>query len=46
VAAKKTSEDDMRGIWSKVFVGEILAAEVSKPENLMRKESWPTSKSR
>jgi hypothetical protein len=43
---KKTSEDDMRGIWIKIFVGEILAAEVSKPENLMRKESWPTSKSR
>jgi hypothetical protein len=43
---KKTSEDDMRGIWIKVFVGEILAAEVSKPESLMRKESWPTSKSR
>ena len=43
---KKTSEDEMRGIWIKVFVGEILATEVSKPENLMRKESWPTSKSR
>ena len=43
---KETSEDEMRGIWIKVFVGEILATEVSKPENLMRKESWPTSKSR
>jgi hypothetical protein len=40
---KKTSEDDMRGIWVKVYVGDILAAEVSKPENLMRKEKWPTS---
>ncbi|MBL6919502.1 MAG: hypothetical protein ISR41_03250 [Puniceicoccaceae bacterium] len=43
---KKTSEDDMRGIWIKVFVGEVLAVEVSKPENLMREESWPTLKSR
>lgn len=43
---KETSEDEMRGIWIKVFVGEVLATEVSKPENLMRKESWPTSKSR
>ena len=43
---KETSEDEMRGIWIKVFVGEILATEVSKPENLMRKEIWPTSKSR
>jgi hypothetical protein len=43
---KETSEDEMRGIWIKVFVGEILATEVSKPENLIRKESWPTSKSR
>ena len=43
---KETSEDEMLGVWIKVFVGEILAAEVSKPENLMRKESWPTSKSR
>ena len=42
---KETSEDEMRGIWIKVFVGEILATEASKPENLMRKESWPTSKS-
>ena len=43
---KRTSKDEMRGIWIKVFVGEILAAEVSKPEHLMRKENWPTSKSR
>ncbi len=43
---KETSEDEMRGIWIKVFVGEILATEASKPENLMRKESWPTSKSK
>ena len=42
---KETSKDEMRGIWIKVFVGEILATEASKPENLMRKESWPTSKS-
>ena len=43
---KENSEDEMRGIWIKVFVGEILATEASKPENLMRMESWPTSKSR
>ncbi len=38
---KKTSEDEMNGIWIKVYVGDILATEVSRPENLMRKESWP-----
>jgi len=43
---KETSEDEMRGIWIKVYVGDILATEVSKPENLMRKEKWPTSSSR
>ena len=43
---KETSDDEMRGIWIKVYVGEILATEVSKPENLIRKESWPTLKSR
>ena len=43
---KETSEDEMRGIWIKVFVGEILATEASKPENLMHKKSWPTSKSK
>jgi len=40
---KETSEDDMNGIWIKVYVGDILATEVSKPENLMRKEKWPSS---
>lgn len=40
---KKTSEDDMHGIWIKVYVDDILATEVSKPENLMRKHRWPTS---
>jgi hypothetical protein len=40
---KKTSEDDMQGIWVKVYVGEVLAAELSKPENLVHKEKWPTS---
>ena len=43
---KETRDDEMRGIWIKVYVGEILATEVSKPENLIRKESWPTLKSR
>ncbi|MGZ0656161.1 hypothetical protein ACWPKO_09060 [Coraliomargarita sp. W4R53] len=42
---KETSEDEMRGIWIKVYVDDILATEVSKPENLMRKEKWPTSRS-
>lgn len=37
---KKTSKDDMHGIWIKVYVGDILATEVSRPENLMRKEKW------
>jgi hypothetical protein len=42
---KETSEDDMNGIWIKVYVGDILATEASRPENLIRKEEWPTSSS-
>lgn len=37
---KKTSKDDMHGIWVKVYVGDILATELSRPENLVRKEKW------
>jgi hypothetical protein len=40
---KETSEDDMHGIWIKVYVGDVLATDVSKPENLSRTEKWPTS---
>jgi len=37
---KKTSEDEMRGIWVKIYAGDLLAAEISKPENMSRKYSW------
>ena len=37
---KKDSKDDIRGIWVKIYVGDKLIHEISKPENMMRKESW------
>ena len=37
---KKDSKDDIRGIWVKIYVGDKLVHELSKPENMMRKESW------
>jgi hypothetical protein len=37
---KKDSKDDIRGIWIKIYVGDKLVHELSKPENMMRKESW------
>lgn len=37
---KATSKDEIRGIWVKIYVDDILACEVSKPENMMRKERW------
>lgn len=38
---KKTSKDKMDGIWVRVYVGDVLATELSRPENLSRKETWP-----
>ena len=37
---KKDSKDDIRGIWVKIYVGDKLVHELSKPENMMRRESW------
>lgn len=37
---KKTSEDEMRGIWVKIYAGDLLVAEVCRPENLSRKYTW------
>ncbi|MFT5826281.1 MAG: hypothetical protein ACI8ZW_001790 [Yoonia sp.] len=37
---KETSKDEIRGIWVKIYVGDKLVHEVSKPENMMRKEAW------
>lgn len=37
---KKTSKDVLKGIWVKIYVGDTLAYETSKPENMMRKERW------
>jgi hypothetical protein len=44
-AALKDDAIDIKNIRIKVYVDDILATEVSKPENLMRKEKWSTSKS-
>ena len=37
---KRTSKDEMRGIWVKIYVDNKLVQEFSKPENLKRKEVW------
>ncbi len=37
---KKDSKDAIRGIWVKIYVGDKLVHELSKPENMMRRESW------
>jgi hypothetical protein len=38
--AKKTSKDKLEGIWVKIYIGDKLVHEVSKPENMMRTEKW------
>lgn len=37
---KRSSKDKLKGIWVKVYVGDTLAYEKSKPDNMMRKEIW------
>lgn len=37
---KKTSKDEIRGTWIRIYVDEKLVHESSKPENMMRKEIW------
>ncbi|MEC7274361.1 MAG: hypothetical protein VXU48_03855 [Verrucomicrobiota bacterium] len=37
---KKTSKDEIRGTWVRIYVDEKLVHESSKPENMMRKEIW------
>ena len=37
---KKTSKDEIRGTWIRIYVGEKLVHESSKPENMMRNEIW------
>ena len=37
---QRDSEDVVKGIWVKIYVGNKLVHEISKPENMMRKESW------
>jgi len=37
---KKSSEDELRGIWVKIYVDDQLVHESSKPENLQRTEVW------
>lgn len=37
---ERESKDIAKGIWVKVYVGDKLVHEISKPENMMRKEPW------
>ena len=37
---KKTSKDEIRGTWVRIYVDEKLVHESSKPENMMRNEIW------
>lgn len=37
---KDSSKDVVKGIWVRIYVGDKLVHEISKPENMMRKESW------
>lgn len=37
---KETSKDTMDGIWVRVFVGDFMAAEMTRPENLDRNMGW------
>ncbi len=37
---QRDSEDIAKGIWVKIYVGDKLVHELSKPENMMRKEPW------
>ena len=37
---KETSKDKMDGVWVRVYVGDFMATEVTKPENLDRKVGW------
>jgi len=37
---KRTSKDVLKGIWIKMYVGDLLVHEYSKPENMMRTEAW------
>ena len=37
---KKTSKDVLEGIWIKMYVGEMMVYEHSRPETMMRREAW------
>lgn len=37
---KETSKDRLEGVWIRVYVGDLMVHEESRPENLMRKEAW------
>ncbi len=37
---KKTSKDELKGIWVKIYVGDMLVQEYSRPETMMRNEVW------
>jgi hypothetical protein len=37
---KQESEDEMRGIWVRVFLDGAQVHEISRPESLMRHETW------
>jgi len=37
---KRTSKDEIRGTWIRIYVDEKLVHESSKPENMMKREIW------
>lgn len=37
---KDRSKDVLKGIWVKMYVGDMLVHESSRPESMMRKEAW------
>ena len=37
---KRDSKDVIEGIWVKVYVGDKLVTEKSRPDNMMRRSSW------
>lgn len=37
---KKTSKDEMEGVWVRVYVGDFMATEATQPNNLDRNVGW------
>jgi len=37
---KKESEDEIRGIWAKIYIGGEFVMDFARPENLPQKTKW------